>query len=133
MVDAGVAKKLGIKPGFKLLLLNAPEEHRQALSGLGNPVDTTPKSDASYDTVLGFAPTKADADKLSPAARKAVKPGGVLWMAYPKRSAAKTDITRDTGWDDMYGARWRPVSLVALDETWSALRFRPVEDVKGKK
>ncbi len=133
MAQAGLAKELGLKPGFKVLLLNAPDEHRQGLASLGNPLDTSARADASYDIVLGFVPTKADADKLSPAARKAVKPGGSLWMAYPKKSAAKTDITRDTGWEDMYAARWRPVSLVALDDTWSALRFRPVEDVKARK
>jgi len=33
----------------------------------------------------------------------------------------------------MEGTGWRPVSQIAIDEIWSALRFRPTEDVKSRK
>ena len=58
---------------------------------------------------------------------------GVLWLCYPKGGAkAGTDINRDTGWDVMLLAGWGPVSQIAIDERWSALRWRPESDVKRK-
>ena len=48
-----------------------------------------------------------------------------LWIAYPK--GGRADINRDSLWPivaDRIGMR--PITQVALDETWSALRFRPL-------
>ena len=52
----------------------------------------------------------------------------VWWIAYPKRSNTRynSDLTRDTGWDAVGALGYEPVRQIALDETWSALRFRPV-------
>ena len=44
----------------------------------------------------------------------------------------KTDINRDIIWRETQETGWRPVTQVALDETWSALRFRPTADVKSR-
>ena len=62
---------------------------------------------------------------------QAVKAGGLLWFTYPKKTAKiKADITRDTGWESVRAAGWRPVTQIAIDETWSALRLRPESEVK---
>jgi hypothetical protein len=57
------------------------------------------------------------------------KADATLWIAYPKKtSGVQTDMTRDKGWDavtDQIDA----VSQVAIDDTWSALRFKPVAEV----
>ena len=50
----------------------------------------------------------------------------VLWVAYPK--ANRTDINRDTLWPIMAGLGVRPITQISIDETWSALRFRPLKD-----
>ena len=42
------------------------------------------------------------------------------------------DITRDRGWDSFAKEGWRPVSLIAIDDTWSALRFRPLAEVRKR-
>jgi hypothetical protein len=50
----------------------------------------------------------------------------LLWVAYPKGSSGvKTDVNRDRLWQALEPTGWRPVRQVALDETWSAMRFRP--------
>jgi len=51
---------------------------------------------------------------------------GVLWVAYPK--ANRTDINRDSLWPILGEFGLRPVSQVALDQVWSALRFRPLAE-----
>ena len=54
----------------------------------------------------------------------------LLWLSYPKRSSkVETDLSRDVGWEVVADAGLRPVTQVSIDETWSALRFRPVERV----
>jgi hypothetical protein len=44
----------------------------------------------------------------------------------------ESDLSREEVWAAMEATGWRPVSQIAIDETWSALRFRPVEDVKPR-
>jgi len=83
----------------------------------------------TLDFVQLFVRDSAELMTHAPAALAAIKLAGVLWIAYPKQSAkVKTDITRDRGWEPVTAAGLRPVTQIAIDETWSALRWRPVED-----
>ena len=52
----------------------------------------------------------------------------VLWFAYPKKSSKKyqTEITRDHGWGVLGDYNLKPVRQVAIDDDWSALRFRKI-------
>lgn len=131
MADTSLVKKLLIKPGYRVLLLNAPQGYAPRLEPLpeGAAVHTTP--DGTYDLVQLFVSSRAEADRHTAAALKAVEPGGLLWMTYPKKtSKIKTDISRDSGWDAIGSAGWLPVTQIALDDTWSALRFRPESEIK---
>jgi hypothetical protein len=79
-----------------------------------------------------FLNNLADIERLYGEATRLVQPDGLLWLAYPKMSSGiKTDINRDRLWDAVKPSGWRPVRQVALDDTWSALRFRPA-DMLGK-
>jgi hypothetical protein len=55
-----------------------------------------------------------------------------LWMVYPKGSSKKykCEFNRDTGWTALGVAGYEPVRQVAIDEDWSALRFRKVAFIK---
>mgnify|MGYP000526833911 CR=1 FL=1 len=131
MADTPLAKKLGIKPDHTTLVINAPEGYVQSLGTLPNGVEAGTTGTGQFDFVQLFVGSKADMDKHAPGAIDSVKPGGLLWFSYPKKSSAmKTDVTRDIGWEEVAKAGWRPVTQIAIDETWSALRFRPVDDVK---
>jgi len=64
---------------------------------------------------------------------QALKPGGLLWFAYRKKSSkVKTDISRDIIWEGLMSIGIHPVTLISIDDTWSALRFRPSTLVTGK-
>jgi hypothetical protein len=139
MPDAALAKKLAIKPNSRALIMNAPDENyvqAMALLPEGVQVETGDQtaSDGSLDFILLFVRDKAEIDGSAPGAVRALKAGGVLWFAYPKKtSKVKTDITRDVGWEAVFRLGWRPVTQIAIDDTWSALRFRPEADVKPRK
>ena len=84
--------------------------------------------------VLLFVTMLAEAEKNAPVVVRMVKENGRVWIAYPKGgSGVKTDVNRDKLWLVVRAQGWRPVRLVALDEVWSAMRFRPEAQVKSKK
>lgn len=130
-----IAQKLLLKPGFRLLVLDAPGEAVTMLAPLpdGVGVESEAAGSAEFDAVLAFVRSKADVAARAASIVAAVRPGGLLWAAYPKKSGAiKTDISRDDGWQPMWALGWDTVSLVALDETWSAMRFRPLAETRGE-
>ena len=123
-------KKLRIQPGQRLLILNAPEGYSSALGQLPEGAEVKDVPDGVFDFVQVFVKSITELEKQVPVAIKAVKYDGLLWICYPKQSSGiKTDINRDTGWSVVQKAGLRPVTQVAIDDTWSALRFRPVERV----
>ncbi|HWW82135.1 MAG TPA: hypothetical protein VNZ26_00955, partial [Vicinamibacterales bacterium] len=92
------------------------------------------KSNGTFDVVQLFVKNVEELNQTAPTAIRAVKPGGIFWISYPKLSAkTDSDITRDVGWDVVKKEGLRPVSQVSIDEVWSALRFRPVEQVKPRR
>jgi hypothetical protein len=98
----------------------------------GVEIDTTP-SEGNYDFVQVVALDKADLESHRQTAFDAVKPGGLLWFCYPKKSSKiQSDLTRDSSWDSLMDKGWRVVTSVSVDDTWSANRFRPISDVKSK-
>jgi len=130
MAEKPLAGKLQIKAGHHVLGVNWPEGFAEKLGTLPEWAEVAHRGKGPFDVVLLFAKDQAEASRLAPAAMKAAKALGVLWIAYPKKAShVKTDLTRDRGWDVMKQAAWRPVSQVAIDEVWSALRFRPQADV----
>jgi len=126
-------KKLLIKAGHTVGIFNPPAGHEKFVEPL--PDGATLGSGAGpFDCVAVFVGSKAEVDFLAPAALKATKPGGVLWMCYPKgTSGVKTDINRDKGWDKLTSAGWETVAQVSIDEKWTGSRFRPSSEVKSAK
>lgn len=63
---------------------------------------------------------------------KFLKEPTLFWVAYPKKnSTVKTDLTRDYGWQALKTMGFKPVSLVSIDDTWAALRFRRAKKTLG--
>ena len=133
MADTSLIKKLGIKPKQRIILLNAPEGCSEQIGAL-LPADvellTTPTLAGNFDVVLQFVHNRAEVEKDITIAIQLVKPGGFLWVSYPKKSSkVPTDINRDILWRVFPNSKWRPVTQVSIDEVWSALRFRPKSEV----
>ncbi len=123
-----ILKKLKYKDEYRALVLNAPREYKEAVGKIG--FDTRIGAD-KYDFAHLFVNNKDELDKYGKQVADSLKYDGILWISYPK-GGTKTDINRDQGWETVKNLSLRPVSQIAIDETWSALRFRPVERVKKK-
>jgi hypothetical protein len=91
-------------------------------------------AEGSYPFIQLFATSVAEVRESVPQLLKHAARGALLWIAYPKKtSGMESDLSRDVVAEAMRGTGWRPVSIVAIDEVWSALRFRPLGDVKSKR
>jgi hypothetical protein len=124
-------KKLLVKPGMRVAVFNAPPGYLQDLGGLPEGAAFSDGHDGTLDFVQLFIVNSDEYGRLGPAALRAVKADGLLWICYPKRSAGvESDLDRDVVWKMLEPTGLRPVAQVAIDEVWSALRFRPSDKVK---
>jgi len=134
MAETSLAAKLQVKPGAKMLIMNAPQGYTDLLADLPPGAELTTSGSGTFDFVQVFVYNKADVDRFASQAIKAVKPGGMLWFSYPKKTGKiKTDIHRDIGWDAVNNASWEGVRLISVDDTWSALRVRPTSEIRSRK
>jgi len=130
MSQTSLVKKLGIRPGQRVLILNAPDGYVESLGELPEGVHLTDTREGSFGFVHLFVKDSTELDAFRPAAMDAVEYDGLLWISYPKRSSkVKTDLTRDVLWEMMKGTGLRPVAQVSVDAVWSAIRFRAEEKV----
>jgi hypothetical protein len=114
-------KKLGIKPGHRVLLLSAPEPFELDL-----PDDVTVARTArgKADVIVSFHTERADLARRMPALRAAMQPAAGLWIAWPKRaSKVPTDLTEDVVRELALQHRLVDNKVAALDEKWSGLRL----------
>jgi hypothetical protein len=134
MAGSALAKKLGIREGQRLLIINAPEGYVDSLAPLPEYAEVQTTPDGAFDFVQVFVHSRADVEQYARTAIGALKPGGLLWFTYPKKtSKIKTDIHRDLGWDAVTNAGMEGIASVSVDDTWSGIRFRPAGDVKREK
>ena len=112
--------KLQIKPGQTVAALGAPDGV-PPLGGGANPA----AEPADADAVVAFVRNKAELDTGADAAIAAARLDRLAWVAYPKAGKLGTDLNRDVLAALLTGQGVQPVRQVAIDETWSALRFRP--------
>jgi hypothetical protein len=120
-----LAQKLQIKSG-KLVVINAPKGYADHLAKELKDLTISTRAAGQAEAVLLFVNSLAETEKLTPKACQLVKPGGMLWIAYAKgTSKVKTDVNREKLWPVVESLGWQPVRQIALDEVWSAMRFKP--------
>lgn len=126
--------KLNLKDQKQILMLNAPESFEPELKALrGVTVLRDLKSAVEIEFSLAFVTKQQQVDTLGKAIGKKAQGDAVIWFAYPKGSSKKykSEINRDAGWRVLGDAGFEPVRMVAIDEDWSALRFRRAEFIKS--
>src|SRR5579863_4294823 len=112
MPETSLLKKLGIKPGKTMLILNAPDGYLAMLAPLLENTNIQTQAGGTFDFVQVFVYDKASLHFHAPAAIQAIKQGGLLWITYPKKtSAIKSDISRDILWEELSDSGVRPVTM----------------------
>ena len=111
--------KLQIKPGQSVAVVNPPP-------GLALPGVLAAPAAADADAVIAFVARQDDLDSAEQAVA-AARADRLAWISYPKGGRLGTDLNRDrlAAALAMHGVQ--PVRQVSIDDTWSALRFRPAD------
>jgi hypothetical protein len=130
---SSLAKKLRLNAEHSVAVLNAPDSCAALLTPGPRDVREQVQPGQSFDAVVLFVKDVEELRRLGPAAISAAKANGLLWIAYPKggKTAGATDLPATPWWvqRDVLGevtsvTGYRPVSFVAVDDTWTALRFK---------
>jgi hypothetical protein len=129
-----VFKKLNLKDDdTEIVVLDAPSSFEPELAALKNVTIRRRAEDAKAITFfLAFVTKKKEIDRLAKILAKRSVGDVVAWFAYPKGSSKRytSDFKMMTGWPSLGDAGFEVVRLVAIDEDWSAKRFRRAEFIK---
>jgi len=118
-------RKLGIKPGHRVLLLSAPEHFEDtALGALPDGVRVARRARGKADVIVSFHTERAELARRMPKLRDAMEPAAGLWIAWPKRaSKVPTDLTEDVVRELALANVLVDNKVAALDDKWSGLRL----------
>jgi len=131
-----IFEKLNLKKHHEILALNVPSSFEPELAALSEVnVLREASGNEAVQFVLAFVSKQAEVDRLSPLLSARLEGDGLIWFAYPKGSSKRysSELNRDHGWDVLRQHGFDTVRQVAIDEDWSALRFRRVEFIKAGK
>ncbi|MBW3569962.1 MAG: hypothetical protein KY467_02535 [Gemmatimonadetes bacterium] len=128
--------KLNLKGHREIVVLDAPESFERELDALeGVTVHRGIAGVERVEFALAFVITTAQLAAAADAILPKAQGDAVVWFAYPKGTSERyrCEFNRDTGWAPLGAAGFEAVRQVAIDEDWSALRFRRVEHIKTMK
>jgi hypothetical protein len=127
-------KKLNYKEGLTVFTFNHPQSFDAELEAMqsGAAVEKNDKSNKPIDFAIAFATRQEEVDQLAEKICPRLNGDAIFWFCYPKGSSKKytCNFNRDTGWAVLGRLGMEGVRQVAVDEDWSALRFRKAQYIK---
>jgi hypothetical protein len=130
-----IFQKLNLKAQHEIAVFNVPASFEPELAQLeGVKVLRDARKLNGVQFALAFVMQQNELDRLSTILAVASEGDALLWFAYPKGTSKRytCDFNRDTGWQVIRKAGFDSVRQVALDEDWSALRFRRTQYIKAR-
>ena len=118
--ETPLAKKLGIKEGFKVFLVKAPVQYRALLAPLPARVRFTSTANSSTNLVHAFATERSALVRLLATLRKKLPPEAAIWVSWPKKSSK----VLDAGLVD--------IKVCAVTEVWSGLKLVVRKELRAK-
>jgi hypothetical protein len=96
-------------------------------------IDTDIDQRYPYEFMILFVKRVSEVDHLAPVALHNLAVDGILWFCYPKKTSKKysSDIDRDHGWKALNDFGFHGIRMVAVDDDWSAMRFRNIKYIKS--
>jgi hypothetical protein len=124
LTGSPLPKKLGVKEGDRVALLDSPDGFDRTLGELPDGVATRTSARGSLDVVVFFTSSRSALERRFAALARAVFPDGGLWIAWPKRaSGLETDLTEDVVREVALERGLVDNKVCAIDGTWSGLRL----------
>ena len=119
-----LSKKLGIKGGARVGVVNEPESFWEVLGELPEGVELFERASRKLDVIVYFSDEHASVSRRVPMFAKYLDPAGGLWVCYPKKSSPiETDLTFENVQEIGLAVGLVDNKSCAIDDDWSALRF----------
>ena len=116
-------KKLGIKEGFSLKIINEPKHYRSLLGDVVNTLNFVDQS-SQLDLVHLFTNSREELEGVLPELKQQIKKDGIIWVSWYKKSAGKaTEITENMIRYTALAAGLVDVKVCAVDDDWSGLKL----------
>ena len=131
---ATVFEKLNLKQQSPIAIVNAPASFEREIASLkGVDVRRSLGDVPAVEFALAFVTDQKEVDAIAKIIAKKASGDAIVWFAYPKGTSKKltSTISRDKGWTALGRAGFEGVRLIAIDEDWSAVRFRRAEFIKS--
>ena len=129
-----VLKKMNYKNQKEIYVINNPISFEYELNLLDSSIKIVKSIDdnSEIEFVIGFAIKQKELDDLVELVSPRLKGDAIFWIVYPKSTSKnyKCEFNRDTGWEKLGKFNLEGVRQVAVDNDWSALRFRNVDYIK---
>ena len=119
-----LVEKLGIAPGARIAILNAPRGYRATLGKLPAGVRVAAAARGSLRFIQFFTTSRQTLEGTFAALVRALAPDGALWVSWPKRaSGVATDVTEDVVRAVALAGGLVDVKVAAIDAVWSGLKL----------
>jgi hypothetical protein len=119
-----LVRKLGIKPGARVGVIEPPDGFASVLGELPDGVVVRTRARGPLDVIVAFFDRVGRLEQRLPALRDALDPAGGLWVAWPKRtSGVATDLSENLVRELGLAAGLVDNKVCAIDDVWSGLRL----------
>ena len=119
-----LAKKLGIKEGFRLKTKNAPPDYLAMIEPLPEGVNVSTRLRKPVDMWHLFSCSENELRTLLPRCMDEIQEDGMIWVSWPKKSSGvASGVTEDTIRQVALPLGLVDVKVCAIDEVWSGLKL----------
>src|SRR3954470_15015941 len=117
-------KKLGIKSGLRVSMVDAPPEVTAALETALSGCEMARQDTGRIDFAMVFTKSGASLKKDIKQIAKSLAAAGMLWVSWPKKSSGvQTDLTENVVREIGLAAGLVDVKVCAVTDVWSGLKF----------
>ena len=119
-----LVKKLGIKAGDRIHVVNAPENYFDLVAPLPHEVTILTRTTDNLSFVHIFTTSRAELTALLVKFLPRLQRNGMIWVSWPKKaSKVPTDVTEDVIRELALPLDLVDVKVCAVDQTWSGLKL----------
>ncbi len=119
-----LVKKLGIKPGFRLYVINPPADYLDLIHPVPEDVTFLKRIGNDLDMIHFFSKSRRELTIRIQACMQRIHPDAMIWVSWPKKaSKVPTDITEDVIREVILPLGLVDVKVCAVDQIWSGLKL----------
>jgi hypothetical protein len=124
-------KKLQIKPGYVVKVVDAPEQAAAIFGNIPSDVSINYNDEVDFNVLITFTINKDQLNKQIQSNLKKIDAKTIIWIFYPKKSSKiKSDLDMMKSWEELNTFGLTPCASAAVNETWTALRLKLITEVK---